>query len=123
MSRSEQITLPVVEFQKEQEPVITSDCVIKYVESGDGFESLVVASIFDGDDPIKEVQRVESIALKQKSFISKKERDTVEFCTFRPSHHIATALLGHKKDDTVPIQVGDSIFNCIILDFLIPEVS
>lgn len=121
MNNEKEPTLPISN-SPEQEEIVSLSSIVKYLEYDNLSESLIVASISDSDDQVKEIQRVESECLKNNGFLSEKEKNIVEFCTFRPNHHIAVSMLGCKEGDNFTFQIpGGMLFNCKILKIFTPK--
>jgi len=121
MSNEEEPTLPISD-SPEQKEIVSMNSIVKYLEYDNSLKSLVVASISDSDDQKKEIERIENMCLENDEFLSKQEKKTVEFCTFRSNHHIAIAMLGHKQGDDFTFEIpGGMIFNCKILKVFTPE--
>lgn len=117
MIGTEQATLPKESSAEKEQETISPECIVKYMEYDNNLKSLMIASIFDGDDPLKEALRVEEESKNVKGFLSKKEAKIVEFCSFRPNHHIATAFIGCKKGDEINMSINGMFFSCKVLDF------
>ena len=123
MLKEKGLTLPGIN-PDEKEETVSPDSIIKYIEHDGAEKTLIVASIFDGDDPIEETKRLERESLKCNSFLSEDERKIVEFYPFRPDHYIAESLLGHKKGDVFDLtfSVG-MVVSYEIVDFFPSETS